>query len=75
MILVTFSTICFQCSTTTSTMASTSQTNPAYDVPSFNAHDCLVTLHQEITNFLHYQLHVQCNVLVPATLGLRAELG
>ena len=40
-------------------MASTSQTNPTYDVPSFNACDHLVTLHQEITNFLHYQLHVQ----------------
>ena len=40
-------------------MASTSQTNPAYDIPSFNARDHLVTLHQEITNFLHYQLHVQ----------------
>ena len=40
-------------------MASTTQTNPAYDVPSFNAHDHLVTLHQEITNFLHYQSHVR----------------
>ena len=40
------------------TMASTSQTNPAYDIPLFNARDCLVHLHQEITNFLHYQLHV-----------------
>ena len=40
-------------------MASTSQTNPAYDVPSFNTHDHLVALHQEITDFLHYQLHVQ----------------
>ena len=39
-------------------MASTSQTNPAYDIP-FNAHDHLIALHQEITNFLHYQLHVQ----------------
>ena len=40
-------------------MASTSQTNPAYDLPSFNAHDCLVALHQEITDFLHYQSHVR----------------
>ena len=39
-------------------MASSSQTNPAYDVPSFNACNRLVTLHQEITNFLHYQSHV-----------------
>ena len=40
------------------TMTSTSQTNPAYDIPSFNTHDHLIALHQEITNFLHYQLHV-----------------
>ena len=59
MILVTFSTICFQCSTMTSTMASTSQTNLAYDVPLFNACNHLVTLHQEITDFLHYQSHVR----------------
>ena len=39
-------------------MASTSQTNPAYDVLSFNARDHLITLHQEITDFLHYQSHV-----------------
>ena len=58
-VLVTFSAIHFQCSTTTSTMASTSQTNPTYDVLSFNACDCLVALHQEITDFLHYQSHVQ----------------
>ena len=40
-------------------MASTSQTNPAYDILSFNAHNRLIALHQEITDFLHYQSHVQ----------------
>ena len=40
-------------------MASSSLTNPTYDVPSFNGRDHLITLHQEITDFLHYQLHVQ----------------
>ena len=40
-------------------MASTSQTNPTYDVLSFNAHDHLVALHQEITDFLHYQSHIR----------------
>ena len=40
-------------------MASSSSTNPAYDVPSFNGHDRLVALHQEITDFLHYQSHVR----------------
>ena len=40
-------------------MASTSSTNPAYNVPSFNGRDHLVALHKEITNFLHYQSHVQ----------------
>ena len=65
MILATFPTIHFQCSTTTSTMASISQTN-AYDIPSFNGCDRLVCLHQEITNFLHYQSHIQ----YPATTSL-----
>ena len=40
-------------------MASSSSTNPAYNVPAFNGRDRLVALHQEITNFLHYQSHVQ----------------
>ena len=40
-------------------MASTSQTNPAYDILAFNGHDHLICLHQEITDFLHYQLHIQ----------------
>ena len=33
------------------TMASTSQTNPAYDVPLFNACDHLIALHQEKKGF------------------------
>ena len=40
-------------------MASSSLTNPAYDIPSFNGRDRLVALHQEITDFLHYQSHVR----------------
>ena len=40
-------------------MASSSLSNPAYDVPSFNGRDRLVRLHQEITDFLHYQSHVR----------------
>ena len=39
-------------------MASTSTTNPTYNVPSFNSRDHLVHLHQEISDFLHYQSHV-----------------
>ena len=39
-------------------MASSSSTNPAYDVLSFNGRDRLVHLHPEITDFLHYQSHV-----------------
>jgi hypothetical protein len=39
-------------------MASTSTTNPAYSVPAFNGRECLVRIHQEITDLLHYQLHV-----------------
>jgi hypothetical protein len=40
------------------TMASTSQTNPAYSILSFNAQDHLLHIHEEITDFLHYQSHV-----------------
>jgi hypothetical protein len=40
-------------------MASSSQTNPAYSVPSFNAQDRLLRIHQEITDFLHYQSHIR----------------
>ena len=39
-------------------MASSSQTNPAYNILAFNTSSCLVTLHQEIADFLHYQSHV-----------------
>ena len=39
-------------------MASSSQTNHAYDVLLFNACDRLIALHQEITDFLHYQSHI-----------------
>ena len=39
-------------------MASSSTTNPTYNVPSFNACDRLIALHKEITDFLHYQSHV-----------------
>jgi hypothetical protein len=40
-------------------MASTSSTNPAYSVPAFNGHECLVHIHQEITDLLHYQSHIR----------------
>ena len=40
-------------------MASSSLTNPAYNVPAFHGRDHLVALHQEITDFLHYQSHVR----------------
>jgi hypothetical protein len=40
-------------------MASPSQTNPTYSVPSFNARDRLLCIHQEVTDFLHYQSHIR----------------
>jgi hypothetical protein len=40
-------------------MASPSQTNPAYSVPSFNAWDRLLRIHQEVMDFLHYQSHIR----------------
>jgi hypothetical protein len=33
-------------------------TNPTYSVPAFNGCECLVCIHQEITDLLHYQSHV-----------------
>ena len=51
-------------------MASTSQTNPAYSVPVFNAHDRLHRIHEEISDFLHYQSHIQlaaASSLLPGT--------
>ena len=47
-------------------MASSSSTNPAYDVLSFNGCDRLIALHQEITNFLHYQSHVRSGTPRPS---------
>jgi hypothetical protein len=40
-------------------MASTSTTNPTYSVLAFNGRERLVRIHQEITDLLHYQLHVR----------------
>jgi hypothetical protein len=40
-------------------MASTSTTNPTYSIPAFNGRERLVCIHQEITDLLHYQLHVR----------------
>ena len=40
-------------------MASSSSTNPAYNIPSFNGRDRLVALHKEITDFLHYHSHIR----------------
>jgi hypothetical protein len=60
MIRTTDSAICLhRLTTTTTTMASSSQTNPAYSVPSFNAWDRLLHIHQEVTDFLHYQSHIR----------------
>jgi hypothetical protein len=58
MILITVSAI-HLCYTPETAMASTSMTNPAYSVPAFNGCECLVCIHQEITDLLHYQLHVR----------------
>jgi hypothetical protein len=45
-------------------------TNLAYSVPAFNGRERLVRIHQEITDFLHYQLHVclaAASSLLPGT--------
>jgi hypothetical protein len=45
-------------------------TNLAYSVPAFNGRERLVHIHQEIMDFLHYQLHVcltAASFLLPGT--------
>jgi hypothetical protein len=46
-------------------MASTSTTNAAYSIPAFNGRECLIRIHEEITDFLHYQSHV-CLAAAPS---------
>jgi hypothetical protein len=53
-------------------MASSSTTNPAYSVPAFNGRDRLVCIHQEITDLLHYQLHVRLTAASHLPPGTRS---
>jgi hypothetical protein len=57
MILTTVSAIHLRYTPETA-MASTSTTNLTYSVLVFNGHERLVRIHQEITDFLHYQSHI-----------------
>jgi hypothetical protein len=57
-ILVTVSAIHLRYTPETA-MASSSSTNPAYSILAFNGRECLVRIHQEITDLLHYQSHVR----------------
>jgi hypothetical protein len=57
-------------------MASTSMTNPAYSIPAFNGRECLVRIHQEITDLLHYQSHVHLTAashLLPGTCSANQQ--
>jgi hypothetical protein len=53
-------------------MASTSLTNPTYNVPAFNGRECLIRIHQEITDLLHYQSHVRLAATSHLPPGTRA---
>jgi hypothetical protein len=53
-------------------MASTSTPNPTYSIPAFNGHERLVCIHQEITDFLHYQSHVRLAAASCLPPGTRA---
>jgi hypothetical protein len=44
--------------------------HPAYSIPAFNGRECLVRIHREITDLLHYQSHVRlaaASHLLPST--------
>ena len=52
-------------------MDATSTTNPTYNVPAFNGRKQLAEIHCHLSNFLHYQSHIQLNTatsLPPGTL-------
>jgi hypothetical protein len=69
MILTTISAIHLRYTPETA-MASTSTPNPTYSIPAFNGRERLVHIHQEITDFLHYQSHVclaAASSLLPGT--------
>ena len=52
-------------------MDATSTTNPAYNVPAFNGRKQLTEIHHHLSDFLHYQSHIQLDAatsLLPGTL-------
>jgi hypothetical protein len=70
MILITVSAIHLRYTPETA-MASSSSTNPAYSIPAFNGRERLIRIHQEITDLLHYQLHVCLATASHLTPGTR----
>jgi hypothetical protein len=56
---------------TTST-TNTTPAAPTYNVPAFNSRDKLVTIHQALTDHIHYQSHIHLTTaltLLPSTLS------
>ena len=52
-------------------MDATMTSNPTYNVPAFNGRKQLMEIHCHLSDFLHYQLHIQLNAttsLPPGTL-------
>ena len=52
-------------------MDTTLTTNPAYNIPAFNGRKQLAEIHCHLSDFLHYQLHIQLDAttsLPPGTL-------
>ena len=50
-------------------MDATSTTNPAYDVPAFNRRKQLAEIHRHLSNFLHYQSHIQLDAATSLPSG------
>ena len=51
-------------------MDTTSTTNPAYNIPAFNRRKQLTEIHHHLSNFLHYQSHIQLDAATSLPPGM-----
>ena len=58
--------------TITHTMDAAMTSNPAYHVLAFNARKPLVEIHKQLTDILHYQLHIRLNAATSLPPGMLA---
>ena len=51
-------------------MDATSTTNPTYNVPAFNGRKQLMEIHHHLSDFLHYQSHIQLDAATSLPPGM-----